>query len=381
MSDTLESQADPHPTGRRRRRGRIIAGVATALVVAGIGGPAAVLAVPEDAPAPVEQRSEAFAAEQSLGGVTLDRLAGELADLGLVLTITPGSSPVQNAADGTTPGGATIDDPFAGMSDAEIDALTDAEFAAMLEQAGWVTDDPSAMEPGEDAETPIGVFTVDGDRLGTGNVAPDVADDARKIWERFVTLIPADQRQMVVGFELLSEDFGGAYVYATDDDPTKWVLAVGRGLGDELDGVLIHEFGHLLTLQAREVPPGNDADTCSTYFTGEGCALSGSTFARFVDRFWPQSMIDDVNRIQETADRDAADAFYNRHRDEFVTDYATTNPGEDLAETFAVFVMGDKPVGDTIADRKVRFLWDDPAMTALRDQIRVDLSADAVPVG
>jgi hypothetical protein len=92
-------------------------------------------------------------------------------------------------------------------------------------------------------------------------------------------------------------------------------------------------------------------------------------------------MIDEVNRIQETGDADAAEAFYDRHRDDFVTDYATTNPGEDLAETFTVFVMQDRPSGSTIADRKVLFLWNDPAMTALRDQIRTHLGAVPAPVG
>jgi len=345
MTDTPDTPRTPSPAGGRRRTGRLVAGIAAALVVAGMGGPAALQAVRGDVAAPVEHRHEIAAPDGSLDGVTLGDLAERLGELGLAVEIIPAIDHGSTGASG---------DP-AGIED--------------------VSSDPG------DAETPIGVFTVDGDRIDTTGAPRDVADDARALWERFVALIPADQRGMVVGFELLGADFAGAYVYPTDEDPTKWVLAVARGLGDELDGVLIHEFGHLLTLQAREVPPGGDADACSTYFTGEGCALSGSTFARFVERFWPQAMIDEVNAIQETADWDAADSFWERHENDFVTDYATTNPGEDLAETFAVFVMSERPAGDTIADQKVLFLWDDPAMTSLRDQIRTHLTAASVPVG
>jgi hypothetical protein len=222
-------------------------------------------------------------------------------------------------------------------------------------------------------EAPLGEFSVNGDRIEATDVTPATAAEAQAIWERFTDLIPADQRTMVTGFELLGSDFGGAYVYPTDDDPTKWVLGVGQGMGDELDSVLVHEFGHLLTLQASEVPPGSDDASCTTYFTGEGCALSSSTFNRFVEEFWPQAMIDEIDRIGESGDWDAADAFYEEHRDEFVTDYATTNPGEDLAESFAVFVLEDRPTGDTVADQKLQFLWNDPAMVALRDQIRSGL--------
>ncbi len=139
---------------------------------------------------------------------------------------------------------------------------------------------------------------------------------------------------------------------------------------DDLDAVLLHEFGHLQTLQASQDPPVVDPTGCATYFTGEGCALSTSTVNRFVERFWSPDMRDEAARIEEVGDWDAAETFLQRHRDEFVTEYAATNPGEDLAETFAMFVLGDRPTGTTVADEKVRFLWDDPAMVELRREIR-----------
>ncbi|MFT7597665.1 MAG: hypothetical protein ACI8TP_000585 [Acidimicrobiales bacterium] len=91
--------------------------------------------------------------------------------------------------------------------------------------------------------------------------------------------------------------------------------------------------------------------------------------AEFVQKFWPQRQIDEINRLQETEDYDGLEAFYEAHRDDFVADYATTNPAEDLAETFANFVLGVRPTGNTIADQKVNLPWSDSAMVGLRTQI------------
>lgn len=271
------------------------------------------------------------------------------------------------------------EDPFAGMTDAEVDALSDDEFFAMLDGVedwdgeDWDGDDHDD-DHGADDEV-LGAFSVDGDMLDTsGAPSAEVAQQSQAIWDRFVQLIPADQRQMLTSLELNPAEAGGAYVYPNDADPSTWTMGVSLGLGEDLDYVLIHEFAHLLTLQAAEVPPAADDEpaACPTYFTGEGCALSGSTMAEFVQRFWPQSQIDEIDRLQNEGDYDALDAFYQANQDDFVTDYATTNAAEDLAETFAVFVLQDRPTGDTIADQKVNLLWADADMVQLREQIRAN---------
>ena len=84
-------------------------------------------------------------------------------------------------------------------------------------------------------------------------------------------------------------------------------------------------------------------------------------------------MQDDLARINDTGDWDAIDQFYADNADQFVTDYAATNPVEDLAETFTAFVLEERPTGTTIATQKVELLWGDPEMVALRDEIRANL--------
>ena len=87
------------------------------------------------------------------------------------------------------------------------------------------------------------------------------------------------------------------------DDPTRWILAVDVVDAEdptELTDTLIHEFGHILTLNNEQVPinravffePDNDAlydeaeQACPRFFTGEGCSLRDSYIQAFYQRFW-----------------------------------------------------------------------------------------------
>lgn len=404
-------------------RRRYFAGAAGALLLAtGLGG--AALAQASADPGTQAVGVESGAADRSdnqragrvsgdlddgaLDDVTLEELSDELERLGLEVRIAPSDaaagdirSDTDRDAVGDTDADETEIDPFEGMTDAEIDELSDEEFFARLEAAGidpeFIDDDDididididgdsgldgdsddandgdSDGDAPEGEEDPLATLAVDGDRIDTSNLSPEVARQAEAIWQRFAELIPADQRQMVANFELMPTGYDGAHVYPTDEDPSRWTIGVGADLGDDLDYVLVHEFGHLLTLQAKEVPPSEDNGSCTTYHTGEGCALKGSTFAKFVSAFWPEEMRNKVLDLYEAEDYDGLDAFYEENKDSFVTDYAASNPAEDLAETFAIFVTEDRPTGDTIADQKVELLWSDPDMVALRTQIRSNL--------
>lgn len=400
-SNTQDNEHDsPHPVPTsptsRDRSTFAVAAVVAAIATMAVGGVALVTAVDDESTAAKNERPLATLAEPELGNSTLDELANDLAEFGLEVHIAPAGVGDQN--DGqeqeheepveVTDGDQTEPsvDPFEGLSDDEIDALSDDEYFDRIEAAGLdVAEYFDELEPGdtgpddldEDAnfgeETLLGVAPVSGDSIDLSGFDDDAAEEAQSIWGRFVALIPADQRQMVSAFELDGGAAGGAYVYQDDSEPTKWVLGVSVELGDQLDFTLIHEFGHLLTLQAEAVPPDTGEAGCLTYFTGEGCALRGSTMAEFVQAFWPQSQLDEINRLEEADDYEGLDAFYAEHDSDFVTDYATTNPGEDLAETFTIFVLEDRPLGDSIADQKVQMLWGDADLVALRDEIRSSL--------
>jgi len=133
---------------------------------------------------------------------------------------------------------------------------------------------------------------------------------------------------------------------------------------------LIHEYAHLLTLGPSQVTPSlaifdnpddediyyQEASACPYYFPGEGCAQPDAYLNEFFDRFWVDIHEEwqDVNLIEDDdAYYEALDEFYYKYEDRFVTDYAATNPEEDIAEAFAFFVLSPRPAGDMIAQEKI----------------------------
>jgi hypothetical protein len=61
--------------------------------------------------------------------------------------------------------------------------------------------------------------------------------------------------------------------------------------------------------------------------------------------------------------------FYKTHQDQFVDDYATTHPTEDIAESFAYFVFNPKPTGNSVREQKVAFFYEYPELVELRANI------------
>ena len=63
------------------------------------------------------------------------------------------------------------------------------------------------------------------------------------------------------------------------------------------------------------------------------------------------------------------------HPDKFVTDYAATNPGEDIAETFSYFVAKAEPASceSSVTSQKLCFFYKFPQLVTLRKNIRTGL--------
>ena len=211
------------------------------------------------------------------------------------------------------------------------------------------------------------------------------------LWANYAALIPPSARPELIEVHIFTDGGDGtlAFVERTIDDPHLWALGLDpQDIQDfgNLNLTLIHEYGHLLSLNSNQVPPNmdlfydpdNDAiyaaaeNACSTYFTGEGCAKADSYINVFYQRYWAD-IFDEWLTINNLEDADeyytAMDDFYTRYRSRFVSDYAVTNPEEDFAETWAYFVLQPEPAGDSMADDKLRFFYEYPELIALRRQI------------
>lgn len=143
--------------------------------------------------------------------------------------------------------------------------------------------------------------------------------EAQEVWSYFKRLFPESEWEMLNGFWIFSDGYGGttAVVIQDEEDLDKWILLVDPAdshPNGELDRVelvytLVHEFAHLLSLNSEQVV--DDEDCEKGYLIDEGCAKADSYLNLFYEDFWTGGNFG------------------------FVTDYAMTNAVEDFAESFA----------------------------------------------
>lgn len=242
------------------------------------------------------------------------------------------------------------------------------------------------LEPEEPEEKTIAEYSVKGDDL-----SPKPGDKRhQEIWNYFVKLIPPQYRAEVVGFDIFSDGKEGTYaaVYQDSQDFLKWRLAVdpddaydGEKINDkDLTFSLIHEQGHLLTLNAKQVEFNIEIARAETndqaeqltkeaeqkcqprYFVGEGCSKKDSYINIFFQRFW--------KGIYEQRRDSDPEQFYQQYKDQFVTEYAASDPSEDIAESWTAFVLKDRPADQSVAETKVLIFYNYPELKTLREAIR-----------
>lgn len=243
-------------------------------------------------------------------------------------------------------------------------------------------------------------YEVAGDNIRRPHVEPvpdglkDERDDRvthQAIWDYFVSIIPPEDRELVSEFSIFTDGKGNhlATVGPSVADPERWELQVDildADSYDDLTYTLIHEQGHLLTLNAGQVIPskaifkfpGNktvyqqEADACQQYFTGEGCSQPNSYVNQFFTRFWPYLYADwkQIDLEEDESTRlTMMDDFYKIYQDQFLSDYAATSPVEDIAESWAFFVLSPRPDLTSIATEKILFFYEYPELVELRTRI------------
>lgn len=153
-------------------------------------------------------------------------------------------------------------------------------------------------------------------------------------------------------------------VYRKDDDTTAYVvdengddkrqvtvnLTVYNSMTlQEQKASLIHELWHIITLNQQQM---DLSWTCTTYKTDEWCLAANSYLNQFVSRFW------------KWISNPAYDA------SKYVTEYATTSPEEDIAESFAFFVLSSSFSDVTTKDQKMNLFTQYPEMMEIRASMR-----------
>ena len=233
----------------------------------------------------------------------------------------------------------------------------------------------------------------------------DDAEGHALIWAHARTVFKSHLRWMT-RFVVFTDgaDETLASVQRRDGAPGEWSLAVD--IEDALDEegevdlsdfsyTLVHELGHVIALNRDEVVPDpalsadpEDQDAfdaaqaaCGRLFLDEGCARPDAYLQAFYEAFWADLAADfaPIDAIDDPDDEaEAVAAFHARHADLFFTEYAATNVTEDFAESWAHYVLGPGPRGDTTLDDKLAFFAEFEELADIRAELRAAGVARAV---
>ncbi len=211
----------------------------------------------------------------------------------------------------------------------------------------------------------------------------DETSIARYNWNVFYNMFPKRITQKYIKRLVLitdGEDEKTGALGALNEDNTEWQLVL-----DPIDVdftskddsrisqsiyTLVHEFGHLLTLNNTQIKPRPeskiDQDSNEPYVTLEGVTNKRSYLNKFVNEFWDDGLLEEWDFIQKTycytEQKSCLEKLYGLYKDNyttFLTDYAAESPEEDIAESWTAFVLGEGKIKNpkTVADKKINFFY------------------------
>ena len=193
-----------------------------------------------------------------------------------------------------------------------------------------------------------------------------------EVWAYLCSVLPADARQKIAEFNLFTDGYSNILAYTSpirDADGTadNTCFSINIDYYDVFDEngtsrdwskltyTILHEYGHVLLEDETQVDLSLGTDTHDP-----AGFVEGSFRKAFYDRFWKDLGVTAVSDYQENPSN-------------YVSRYGANYFHEDIADTFAVFVLGAKPEGSTVAEDKLRFFWEDAGMVALRSEIRASI--------
>ena len=236
----------------------------------------------------------------------------------------------------------------------------------------------------------IGVWQIrEGFLIANRSNKNDLAND---YWKEFYRIFPKDLTKKYIKRILLMTDGAdektGALV-SLNSKNNKWQLEIdikdvnlkSRNKKRLYESVytMVHEFGHLLTLNRSQIQPTTKTKQREgeLYLTLEGEAYKNSYINRFVKLFWKGNLLTSWDTIQREYCYTEANCveklydLYQNNSSEFLTGYAAESPEEDIVESWTAFVLRPKVRRPrTIAHKKINFFYQFPELVAYRNLIR-----------
>lgn len=248
-------------------------------------------------------------------------------------------------------------DDIATQIDEELDSWTDT-----LEDEQRVFDEESWKESSE--QTTVVVYTVtawEKITTKTGNDIPEYQTIRQEVAEISPNTISDTYLE---SFEIFNDPESDVLAFVADDDGNwKWHMAINLPAHQNSDikeqkATIIHELSHIITLNNDQMNSSNGV--CGAYETDEGCTKASSYLNQFYQTFWKNVTNPSFDEQQ------------------FVTDYATTNVEEDIAESFAFFILESNHQTNTTRNQKVHFFNTFSELVTMRQEIRSVLAKYAI---
>ncbi|WP_243292026.1 putative zinc-binding metallopeptidase [Bacillus sp. FJAT-47783] len=218
-------------------------------------------------------------------------------------------------------------------------------------------------------------------QVKNGKIDFEKDEQHQQIWSYVTKIVPEKIMSRITSFEVGTDgkDEMLAYVVPNDDTNQTWLLGVdkkdafdskGKLVIKDIQDTIIHELGHIMTLNDTQMQDVEE-DT-KTYTTDEGTLKKDAYLNQFYETFW-KDIHEEWKKAMEAESDEAMNQFYEKHKSKFISEYAMTNPEEDIAESFMRFIVDEKPKGDTMAEEKIRFFYQFDELVKLRKEMREKL--------
>jgi len=196
----------------------------------------------------------------------------------------------------------------------------------------------------------------------------------KKVWDLVCSILPEENRKKITQFQLFTDGASNILAYTSpirDEegraDNTRFSISIDYYDVYDENGVprdwskltytILHEYGHVLLEDETQIDLSVSKDTHDP-----AGFITGSFRKAFYDKFW-----------RDLSTSASAVSDYEKNPTHYVSRYGANYFHEDIADTFAVFLLGGKPAGDTVAEEKLNFFWADADMVALRTAVRENL--------
>lgn len=209
----------------------------------------------------------------------------------------------------------------------------------------------------------------DGDQVGLDQISEEEDESFLSHWESIREMVPSEILENFSYFKIGSDGEYGVYAYVMrlDIEGKEWCLNYDPADYVE-DGTfpytIIHEMSHYLSLNEKQVQYYYEdvkGFPTNRYSDQECVANKNSYLQQFYQKFW-----EDLTPIWNANPDNPK--FYERHKNDFVTPYASTSCAEDFAESFAAYVlMKQAPTPET--RYKFSFFDSIPELKLMKEEI------------